>query len=86
MTSSLKRRIEQLERLTPVGAEVERAHAIVRAYDMVQFTPEQATDEDRALVAATSHEDRWRAFGILIDAGGGLEAAVRASYELKTER
>jgi len=53
---------------------------------MVKDHPEQATDDDRALAAITSHEDRWRAFGTLIDAAGGLEAAVRASYEIVAER
>ena len=86
MTRSLMRRIEQLERVITVGVDLERARAIVRAFDTVQYEPEQASDEDRALVAAASHEDRWRAFGILIDAEGGLAAVVRASYEIKTER
>ena len=63
MTNSLKRRIEQLERTFPVGADVERASAIMRAFDMVRYHPEQATDEDRALVAATSDEEWGRAFG-----------------------
>jgi hypothetical protein len=47
---------------------------------------EKATDEDCALAAVTSHDDWSRAFGILIDAAGGLEAAVRASYEIEAER
>jgi hypothetical protein len=76
----LERRIERLERGVHVGADVERARVIFHAYTMVKDHPEQATDEERALAAATSREDRWRAFGILIDAAGGLEAAVRASY------
>jgi hypothetical protein len=46
---------------------------------MVRHHPEQATDEDRALAAATSHEEWSRAF----DAAGGLAAAVRGSYELE---
>ena len=76
----LERRIERLERSAHVGADVERACAIFHAYTMVRDHLEQATDEERALAAVTSHEERWRAFGILIDAAGGLEAAVRASY------
>ena len=86
MTRSLMRRIEQLERVITVGADLERARAIVRAFDTVQYEPEQASDEDRALTAATSHEEWSHAFGIIIDAEGGLAAVVRASYEIKTER
>ena len=83
--SSLERRVERLERGTHVGADVERARAIFHAYDVVRNHPEQATDEDRALAAVTSREDWQRAFGILIDAEGGLEAAVLASYEIEAE-
>jgi hypothetical protein len=83
MTSSLKRRIERLQSSTPVGADIKWARAIMRAFDMVRDHPEQATDADRALVAATSHEEWNAAFGALIDAAGGLAAAVRASYELE---
>jgi hypothetical protein len=86
MTSSLKRRIERLQSSTPVGADIEWARAIMRAFDMVRDHPEQATDEDRALAAATSHEEWSDAFGALIDAAGGLAAAVRASYEIEAER
>jgi hypothetical protein len=83
MTQTLKRRIERLESSTPVSADVEWARAIMRAFDMVRDHPEQATDEDRALVAATSHEEWSRAFGALIDAAGGLAAAVRGSYGIE---
>jgi hypothetical protein len=55
----------------------------MRAFDMVRDHPEQATEEDRALAAVTSHEEWSDAFGALIDAAGGLAAAVRASYELE---
>jgi hypothetical protein len=48
---------------------------------MVRHHPEQATDEDRALAAVTSHDDWMRVFGTLIDAAGGLEVVVRASYD-----
>jgi hypothetical protein len=82
MSRSLERRIERLERGAHVGADVERARAIFDAYERVKDHPEEATDEDRALAAVTSHQDWSRAFGILIDAAGGLEAAVRASYEI----
>jgi hypothetical protein len=50
---------------------------------MVRHHPEEATDEDRALAAATTHEEWSDAFGVLIDAQGGLAAAVRGSYELE---
>jgi hypothetical protein len=79
MTRSLGRRIEPLERDTHVGeADIDRARAIMRAFDMVRDHPEQATDEDRALA-----EDWQTAFGVLIDALGGLAAAVRGSYEIE---
>jgi hypothetical protein len=55
----------------------------MHAFDMVRDHPEQATDEDRALAAATSHQEWCDAFGALIDAAGGLAAAVRASYEIE---
>jgi hypothetical protein len=85
MTSSLKRRIERLQRTTPVGADIEWARAIMRAFDMVRDHPEQAADEDRALAAATSNEDWQRAFSTLIDAAGGLAAVVQGSYELERQ-
>jgi len=81
MSRSLERRIERLERDAHVGADVERACAVFHAYDMVRHHPEQATDEDRALAAVTSHDDWMRVFGTLIDAAGGLEVVVRASYD-----
>jgi hypothetical protein len=80
MTSSLKRRIERLQSSTPVGADIEWARAILRAYDIVRDHPAQASDADRALAEATSHEEWSWALGIIIDAAGGLEAVVRASY------
>jgi hypothetical protein len=83
MTQTLKRRVERLEGNTHVGADIEWARAIMRAFDMVRDHPEQASDQDRALVAATSHEEWSDAFGALIDAVGGLAAAVRGSYELE---
>jgi hypothetical protein len=83
MTSSLKRRIERLQSSTPVGADIDWARAIVHAFDMVRHYPEQATDADRALAAATSYEEWSEALGTLIDAAGGLAAVVRASYELE---
>jgi hypothetical protein len=76
----LERRIERLERGAHVGADVERARAVFHAYEMVRHHLEEATDEDRALAAVTSHDDWMRAFWTLVDAAGGLEAAVRASY------
>ena len=82
MTSSLERRIERLESGAHVGADVERARAIFDAYERVRDDPQQATDEDRALLA---HEDWQRAFVALIEAAGGLEAVVRASYEIKLD-
>jgi hypothetical protein len=82
MNGPLERRIEKLERGSHLGPEVERAHGIVHAYEMVRDHPEQATDEDRALAAVTSNHDWQHALLILIDAAGGLEATVRASIEL----
>ena len=81
----MERRIERLERGTHIGADVERARAIFDAHEMVRHHPEKATDEDRALAAVTSREDWQRAFVVLIDAAGGLEAVVRASYEIEAE-
>lgn len=82
MNRTLDRRLKCLERGAHVGADVERASAICHAYEVVRDHPEQATDKDRALAAATSDEEWAHAFGIMIDAAGGLEAVVRASYEL----
>jgi len=48
-----------------------------------QADPEEATEEDRALAAATSREDWQRALSILIDAAGALAAVVQGSYELE---
>jgi hypothetical protein len=70
MTSSLERRVERLEGVTHVGADVDRARAIFNAYEMVSNHPEKATDDDRALAGITSHEDWSPAFGILIDHSG----------------
>jgi hypothetical protein len=53
----------------------------MRAYDMVRDHPEQATGQDRALA-----EDWQTAFGVLIDAAGGLGAVVQMSYEIEAER
>ena len=75
MSRSRERRIERLERAAHVGADVERARAIFDAYERVRDDPQQATDEDRALLA---REDWQRAFVALIEAAGGLEAVVRA--------
>jgi hypothetical protein len=86
MNRTLDRRLKCLEHGAHVGADVERARAIFHAYDMSNHHPEQATDEDRALAAVTSHEEWSCAFGIMIDVAGGLEAAVRASYEIEAER
>jgi hypothetical protein len=84
MNRLLERRVERLERDTHVDdADMDRARAICHAYEIVRHHPEQPTDEDRALAAATSHEEWSRAFGIMIDAAGGLAAAVRGSYELE---
>jgi hypothetical protein len=55
MSRSLGRRIERLERDTHVDdADIDRARAICRAYEVVKHHPEEATDEDRALAAVTS--------------------------------
>jgi hypothetical protein len=86
MSRSLERRIERLERGAHVGADVERARAVFNAYETVRRHPEEATDEERALAAVTSREDWQRAFWTLIDAEGGLEAAVIASYEIEAEK
>jgi hypothetical protein len=67
----LERRIERLERGVHVVADIERGRAVFHAYDVVRNHPEQATDEQRALAAATSHDDWQRAFATLIDAAGG---------------
>ena len=61
MNRSLERRIEKLERGSHLGTEVESANAIFHSYEMVRNHPEEATDEDRALVAVTSHDDWQRA-------------------------
>ena len=71
----LERRIERLERGVHVVADIERGRAVFHAYDVVRNHPEQATDEQRALAAATSHDDWQRAFATLIDAAGGWNTA-----------
>jgi len=53
----LERRIERLERGVHVVADIERGRAVFHAYDVVRNHPEQATDEQRALATATSHDD-----------------------------
>jgi thiamine biosynthesis protein ThiC len=84
MNRLLERRVERLERDTDVGdADIDSARAICHAYEMVRHHPEEATDGDRALAAATSNEDWQRAFSTLIDAAGGLGAVVQASYEIE---
>lgn len=82
MSSSLERRIAQLECSAGAGGDVEWARAVCRAYQIVRDHPEQIIDEDRALAAATSHEEWSYALGIVIGAAGGLAAVVRASYEI----
>ena len=79
---SLERRINRLERGSHSGADIDRARAIFHAYNLVRDHPEQATEAERALAAETSHEDWQRAFLILVEAAGGLEAVVRESMNL----
>ena len=81
MTWRLEQRIGRLERSFHVGHDIDRARAIVHAYHVVRDDPERASDEDRALAAITSHEEWQRAFVIVLDAGGGLAAAVEASMK-----
>jgi hypothetical protein len=76
MTGNLGRRIERLERGFHAGHDIDRARAIVHAYRVVRYNPEQATDEDRALAAVTSNEEWQRAFVIVLDAAGGLSAVL----------
>jgi hypothetical protein len=76
MTGSLVRRISRLECGANVGADVERARAIVHAYFVVRHHPAQATDQDRALAAVTSNEEWQRAFATVLDAEGGFGAVV----------
>jgi hypothetical protein len=83
MSRSLERRIARREGAAHVGADVERARAIMHAYSVVRDHPEQATDEDRALAAVTSNEEWQRALVTVIAAEGGLEAVVRRSYEYR---
>ena len=62
MRGSLERRISGLERDAHIGQDFERANAILYAFHMVEHHPERATDEHRALAAATSREERLDAF------------------------
>jgi hypothetical protein len=77
MTRSLERRVDRLERSAQVDTDVDRPRAIVHAYEMVKYHPDQATDEDRALAAVTSNEEWQLAFATVFDAEGGLAAVVR---------
>ena len=76
MNKGLCRRLERLERTSQDGADVARAAAVCEAYEIVRDHPELATHAERALAAATSHEDWQRALITLIEADGGLEAVV----------
>jgi hypothetical protein len=76
---ALERRIKSLERRAGLGADLDRARAIVAAYEVVRHHPEEATEADRKLVAETSSDEWQLALSAMITAGGGLEAAVRAS-------
>jgi hypothetical protein len=84
MKRSLERRISRLERDAHIGPDAERASAILYAFHMVQRHPKEATDEHRALVAATSREEWEDAFLMSLAAVGGLGEAVRLSYEGKS--
>lgn len=83
MTWRLEQRIGRLERSFHVGHDIDRAHAIVHAYHVVRDDPERASDEDRALAAATSTAEWQRAFATVIAAEGGLAAVVEASMKLR---
>lgn len=83
MTWRLERRIRRLECSFHVGHDIDRAHAIVHAYHVVRDDPERASDEDRALAAATSNAEWQQAFATVIAAEGGLAAMVEASMKLR---
>jgi hypothetical protein len=80
MNKAPSRRLERLERTSQDGAGVARAAADYEAYEIVRDHSELATDEERALAAATSHEDWQGAFLTLIEAAGGLAAVVEKSF------
>ncbi len=83
---TLERRICRLESVTHLGADIDRAHAILAAYDVVNHHPEQATDADRALVAATSWEEWNGALIASIQAAGGLEAVLLEAIAIQAAR
>ena len=79
---ALERRIERLEGRAHVGGDVEKAYAILHAFDVVNQHPEEATEADRVLVASSSSGEWQRAFVVVIETEGGLEAVVRQAAAL----
>ena len=81
MKSTLTRRVERLE--AEHGAEdgLDRARRVVSACDVVEFHPDQATDEDRALAASTTKGDYMGALVLCWSQPGAFVAAVKASME-----
>ena len=57
MKSILTRRVERLEAESGAEDDLERARRIVGACDVVEFHPERATAEDKALAAATTKDE-----------------------------
>ena len=84
MSKSIIRRIERLERVCHVDANVDKAREIVHAYHLVQNYPHLATDEHRALRGITSHEDWQRAFLVVLETEGGHAAVVQRLCEAKS--
>jgi hypothetical protein len=81
MKSILARRVERLEAESGVEDDLERARRIVRACDTVEFHPNQATDEDRALAASATKDTYMDALMLHWRQPGAFVADVKASME-----
>ena len=81
MKSILTRRVERLEAESCAEDDLERARRIVSACDVVEFHPDQATDEDRALAASTTKGDYMGALVLHWRQPGAFVADVKASME-----
>lgn len=86
MKSTLTRRVERLEAERGSDDDLERARRIVRACGAVEFHPERATAEDKALAAATTKDEYMDALVLCWRQPGAFVAAVEASAKMREER
>jgi hypothetical protein len=81
MKSILMRRVERLEAESGAEDDLDRARRIIRAYHTVEFNPDQATDEDRALAASATKDTYMDALVLHWRQPGAFVADVKASME-----